>query len=70
MELELWQATIALVGVVLGPTGAVWLTARAALNGMRADVRETKTDVAGLRTTQAAHGERLASIEAKLEVRR
>lgn len=48
---------IQLAALVLGPTGAVWVSVKASLNGMRDDVRELKHDMKDVR-------ERVARLEA------
>jgi len=48
---------IQLAVLVLGPTGAVWVSVKASLNGMREDVRELKHDMKDVR-------ERVARLEA------
>lgn len=54
---------VMLIGVILGPAGAVWVM----LNGTRAAVKETRADVKEIRDTQVDHGERLVRIETKME---
>lgn len=61
------NAWLVFAGIVLGPTGAVWATVRASLNGVRRDVKETRADCREIRTTLATHGERIARIESRIE---
>lgn len=74
MDLTWPQLIVALAGIVLGPSGAVVVTLRTQLNGMRSQVERTdktveriesevKTVVAG----QAQNSERIARVETKLE---
>jgi hypothetical protein len=61
VDLTILQA----LALVLGPTGGAWLAVKTSLNGARADIASTRTDVGEIRKTLGEHGERLATIEAK-----
>ena len=42
MELTTAQITLTIMGMVLGPTGAAWVSVKASLNGTKKDIKEIK----------------------------
>jgi len=56
---ELLQAA----GLILGPSGAAFISVRVALNGMKEDVKEIKRHVREINGTVGDHGEKIAVLE-------
>ena len=57
--------TLQAMAQIVGPAGAAWLAVKVALNGARAEIKETRGDVKEIRASLANHSERLAVIESK-----
>ncbi len=43
------HSTLELIAIILGPGGAVYVGLKAALNGMKTDMRDIKSDVKEIR---------------------
>lgn len=56
-------AVVALLALIFGPSGAAAVAVKAALNGARSDIRETKETCQRMDAKIGQHSERVARLE-------
>ena len=59
------KEVLEMVGSIGGPAAAVIISMKYAINGMRSDVTEIKTDVKEIKGKQAEHAVQLAVLQAR-----